>query len=390
MNENNSVGGGQFAFGKANTPVEKQKDSITSPVEEADIRQTINTAVYEEEQESEDIMSSEYTHEASISISLVKNYSLYRRANDKVLPKKRDYIGGSVSASRILSSNKEEVENYFPTILGLNASHQDFTMRLKQYLNNIRIAVDELGINLDISFVYHRKSDYYKFRDAAQKIEDDFNKVDRQNLSKLKAALKDKITKLNVLESTKHKYGYPVNVDHYISYRHCLLYDDIAKDVAIINSNTSVRFYFKDDQREEDKLRKFRGEVNKAKVNYVATLSDDVLFDAVYIQYLVEERQPVIAGLLEKRMDRETKLDKFSGEEPIKFNKIVNSKHVKLIGTIELLIAHGQLQRSQFNQNITTDEGNFIGSNMKEAVAWFTNPDNNSTVDAYYNKLKNT
>lgn len=389
MDNNNSAGSAQFGFGKPNTANGEQKASTISPVEEIQQQTGISSVAEIEEEESEDILNSTYTDTRSVSISLVKNFSLYRKANDKVLPKKKDYIGGSVSASRILSSNKAEIETYFPNIIGLAPNNADFVMRIKQYLNNIRIGVDELGKTFNISFVYKRKSDYYKVKAQEERLEAEYQKVNRQDLSKLKAALKDKIVNLNILEGTKHELGYPVDVEEYLMYRHCLLYNDVAKDISLINSDSSIRFYFKDDQKEADKLRKYRTEVNKAKANYVATLSDDVMFDAIYTQYLVNNNYPVVAGLLENRLDKEVKLDKFSADEAVKFNKMFNNKDVKLIGTIELLIARGELQRSQFNQNISNGEGGFIGANMSDAVNWFKQPENKSTVDAYFNKLKN-
>ena len=89
------------------------------------------------------------------------------------------------------------------------------------------------------------------------------------------------------------------------------------------------------------------------------------------------------------RLDKEIKLDKFSTDEPAKFNKIFNNKDIKLMATIETLIARGELIRLQYNQNITTAEGEFIGANIGEAVAWFKDPNNTSVVNSYYNKLKN-
>lgn len=392
MDQTSSGGSAQFGFNKPNTTITNQKVSITSPVEDEVTKANISTVTENTkvliEEESIDILNSSYADNRSVTISLIKNFSLYRKANDKVLPKKKDYIGSSVSASRILSSNKDEIEAYFPNIIGLSPNNTDFILRVKHYLNNIRIGVDELGKNLNNSFVYNKKSDYYKIKKQEELIEADYLQVNRQDLTKLKAALKDKITRLNILEGTKHLYGRPVDTEEYLMYRHCLLYGDVAKDVAFVNSDSSIRFYFKDDQREADKLRKFRTEINKAKTNYVSALADDTLFDSIYIQYLVSNNQPVVSGLSEDKMDRETKLDKFSTEEPIKFNKMFSNRDVKLIGTIEMLIAHGELIRSQFNQNITSSEGVFIGANMNEAIIWFKHPDNISTVNAYYSKLK--
>lgn len=382
----NSANGAQFGFGKPNAKKEEQKhDEATSPVEGA----SDNKASNFESAASEDELDEEYTDIRSVTIMLVKNYSLYRKANDKVLPKRKDFIGSSVHSSRILSSNKEEINAYFPNIIGLSPNDPNFVMRVKQHLNNIRVSVDELGRTFNTSFHYYHKRDYERIRREEEKIEQTYQSANRQDIKKLRDALKEKITRLNILESSKCKFGYPVNVDDYLIYRHCLLYSDVAKDVALINVDSNIRFYFKDDQKEAEKLRKYRLEVNKAKTNYVSCLSDDTLFDAVYIQYCVLNNMPIIASLAENRLDREIRLDKFSSDEPIKFNKIFNNKDVKLMATIEMLIARGELVRVQYNQNITTSEGDFIGANMNEAISWFKNPENNSAVNAYYNKLKN-
>ena len=385
MSDNSAKGIG-FGFNKADADKEEQK-SVGNP---SLVEETVaaNTASASAENKQEDT-SLEYTDIRKVTIMLVKNYSLYRKANDKVLPKRKDFIGSSVHASRVLSANKEEVDTYFPNIIGLSPTDPNFVMRVKQYLNNIRIPVDELGRSFDISFHYYHKEDYYRIKEEEDKIERMYQTTNRQDITKLRAALKEKITRLNALEGTKCKLGYPINVDDYLMYRHCLLYNDVAKDVALINSDSSIRFYFKDDQKEAEKLRKFRLEVNKAKSNYVACLADDTLFDAVYTQFCVINNMPVISSLAENRIDREIKLDKFSADEPVKFNKIFNNKDVKLIATIEMLIARGELIRSQYNQNITSPDGDFIGANMGEAVAWFKNAENTSVVNALINKLKN-
>lgn len=379
----NSMG---FGFNKADANKEEQKPvENDSNVQNQVVDEPATTSVETQEEET----NVEYTDIRKITIMLIKNYSLYRKANDKVLPKRKDFIGSSVHASRILSANKEEVDTYFPNIVGLSPSDPNFIMRVKQYLNNIRIPVDELGRTFDVSFHYFRKSDYNRIKEEEEKIDRAYQSANRQDITKLRIALKEKITKLNALESTKCKLGYPINIDDYLMYRHCLLYNDVAKDVALINSDSNIRFYFKDEQKEAEKLRKFRLEVNKAKANYVSCLADNTLFDAVYTQYCVLNNMPVISSLAEDRLEREIRLDKFSADEPVKFNKIFNNKDIKLIASIELLIARGELSRSQYNQNITSPDGDFIGANMGEAVAWFKNPTNASIVNVFMNKLKN-
>lgn len=384
---NSSANSMQFGFGKPNTNDNKQTEGQTTmPVEETRVASTASDSI---DVETKEDLDAEYTDERSITIALVENYSLYRRANERTLAKRRDHIGSSVSASRILSANKKEIETYFPTLLGYPANHENFIPRLKQYLNNIRIHVDELGRTFNTSFVYNHKRDFIRIKAQEDKIEADYQKANRQDLNALKEALQDKITKLNALESSKCSYGYPVNLEDYLMYRHCLLYKDVAKDTALINSDKSIRFYFKDNQKEARKLEKHRLEVNKAKANFVACLTDDSLFDAIYMQYCIINNLPVIYSLSEPRIDREIKLDKFSTDDPVKFNRIFNNKDIKLIATIEMLIARGELIRYRDNQNIMSTDGTLIGANMGEAVAWFKNPNNTSVVNAYYNKLKN-
>lgn len=385
MDNNNSAESFKFGFGKPDASRDEQEVSNQPPVER--INEEQSTPIKSDEDDGDNDL--EYTDIRSVTIMLVKNYSLYRKANDKVLPKRKDYIGSSVYSSRTLSANKEEIETYFPNIIGLSPTDPNFVTRVKQYLNNIRVPVDELGRTFDISFHYYRKKDYYRIKAEEDKIENAYQKANRQDVINIRKALKEKINRLHALEGTKCKLGYPINVDDYLLYRHCLLYNDVAKDIALINSDSSIRFYFKDDQKEAEKRAKFRLEVNKAKTNYVACIADDTLFDAVYTQFCVLKDMPVIASLAEDRVEKEIKLDRFSSEEPVKFNKIYNNKDVRLIATIEMLIARGELVRSQYNQNISTPDGDFIGANMGEAVTWFKNPANTSVVNAYKNKLNN-
>lgn len=329
-----------------------------------------------------------FTYKRSITVSLIQNYSLYRKVNDKVLPKKRDYIGSSIRSSQVLASNRAEVEAYFPQLLGISVNNENFVTRLKQYLNNIQVPVNELGVTFDCSFKFNHKRDYFAFKAREEEIEMVYKKANKQSTKDLRAALAIKINDLNNLESEQYAVGSPVNITDYILYRHCLLYRDIAKDTALINCDPFVRFYLKDDAKDKERQQKLRQEINNAKRNYIEVIGDDEMFDAVYIQYCVVAGLPIVNSLLSERMDKENQLDKFSATEPIKFNSIVKDKDLRIKSLIELLIARGEFVRSQFNQNITTQDGEFIGANMKEAIAWAKNPENENVLAAFKNKLK--
>lgn len=329
-----------------------------------------------------------FTYKRSITVSLIQNYSLYRKANDKVLPKKRDYIGSSIRSSQVLASNRAEVEAYFPQLLGISVNNENFVTRLKQYLNNIQVPVNELGVTFDCSFRFNHKRDYFAFKAREEEIEMTYKKANKQSTKDLRAALAIKINDLNNLESEQYAVGSPVNITDYILYRHCLLYRDIAKDTALINCDPFVRFYLKDDAKDKERQQKLRQEINNAKRNYIEVIGDDEVFDAVYIQYCVVAGLPIVNSLLSERIDRESQLDKFSTSEPVKFNSIVKDRDLRIKSLIELLIARGEFVRSQFNQNITTQDGEFIGANMKEAIAWAKNPENENVLAAFKNKLK--
>lgn len=329
-----------------------------------------------------------FTYKRTITVSLIQNYSLYRKANDKVLPKKRDYIGSSIRSSQVLASNRAEVEAYFPQLLGISVNNENFVTRLKQYLNNIQVPVNELGVTFDCSFRFNHKRDYFAFKAREEEIEMAYKKANKQSIKDLRAALAIKINDLNNLESEQYAVGSPVNITDYILYRHCLLYRDIAKDTALINCDPFVRFYLKDDAKDKERQQKLRQEINNAKRNYIEVIGDDEVFDAVYIQYCVVAGLPIVNSLLSEKIDKENQLDKFSTSEPVKFNSIVKDRDLRIKSLIELLIARGEFVRSQFNQNITTQDGEFIGANMKEAIAWAKNPENENVLAAFKNKLK--
>lgn len=379
VNEANKAGENTPAASNINT--DKQ---VIPPVEDGVDKQPANTVGFRDES-----LDEPYTEKRTITINLVTNYSLYRRVNDKTLPKRMDKIGSCVRSSRTLSSNKGEIESYFPALIGLAPNNENFISRVKAYLNNISVSVDELGKTFDISFFWNRKRDYLRFRAEEEAIETAYMNSDRKGVKELREALEAKITKLNLLESKKYKYGYPIVLDDYLIYRHCLLYKDVAKDIALINSDPSIRFYFKDDQREAERLAKHRQEINSAKGNYVKLLTNSDLFDAVFIQYCVANNINIPNGMAMDTIDKQSHLDKFSTNEPAKFNKLCNDKDITIKSLIEVLISRGEFIRAIHNQNITTPDGEFIGANVKEAVTWFKNPTNSALVSAYKNKLKN-
>lgn len=329
-------------------------------------------------------LNEEYIDVRSVTIVPISTASAYRQVNILSLSERRNFIGASVESSRILSSNKAEIDSYFPQIIGEAPENSEYMRKVKQYLSNIQIPVADTGKSFNVSFRYNTKKDYLAIVEAEEKVEKEYLANKQSNL---KEALRRKINEINRIERGKYKIGTPINLDDYLMYRHCWLYNDIAKDTAVINNSKNIRFYFKDDQKELNAAKKARIELNKAKANYVALMGDDTKFNAVYVQYCIYSNVAVSAAILKEDHVKQDELDRFSITEPIKFNKIFNDRDLNIKSMVELLIAKGQLNRIVYNQNVTNSEGELIGANMKEVVAWFKDGKNASAVGAYSNFL---
>lgn len=338
--------------------------------------------------EPKEDLTKEYTDRRIVTISLVHNYSNYRKVNLKVLGQRKETIGSSITSCRVLSSNRGEVEAYFPALVGLSPNNPDFITRVKGWLSNIQFIVNDNDASLDISFIWNHKADYLEFKKREDAIDEEYAKTDRANTSKIKDAIKRRVDALNALESEKYQYGRPVNLEQYIIYRHCLLYRDVAKDTALINSDPNLRFYIKDEAKEAEKQKKLTQERMKAMTNFIELTGSETKFNAVYIAMIASRNENVAEALLKDKNEKNTVLMDYVNSNPDKFNKLVSDKNVITKALIETLIVRGELVRAEYNQQISTAEGGFIGSNVNEAVAYFNNPEHKDIRAAYENKLK--
>ena len=338
--------------------------------------------------EIDEDLDKEYVDKRTIVISLVHNYSNYRKVNMKVLGQRKETIGSSITSCRTLSSNAEEVNAYFPALVGLSPNHPDFTSRVKAWLSNIQFVVNENDVPLDISFVYKKKSDYIEFKRKEDAIDEEYAKIDRSNIALIKEAIKRRVDALNTLESEKHKVGRPVNLEQYIIYRHCLLYRDVAKDIALVNSDPSLRFYIKDEAKEAEKEKKRTEQRMQAMSKFIEINGIPSKRNAIYITIVAGRNENVSEALLKSDVEKQAYLMDFVNTNPEKFNKLVADKNITTKAFIETLIVRGELIRSEYNQQISTADGTLIGSNMNAAVAFFNNPDNKDMRELFENKLK--
>ena len=333
-------------------------------------------------------LNSPYTDKRTVTIAPVQQFSAYRRANIKSMPPRRNIIGSSISSTRILSSNKDEVEKYFPQIIGISPNNPEFVTRVKAYLSNISFNVQDAGSTLNISFTYDKKKDYLTIKEKEEKINAKRESVARNNTAAIKEAVKVWTQEINDLESEKAKYGHPDNIEEYLLYRHCLLYRDVAKDISLINSDSSLRFYIRDENKEAERAKRLVDERRKAMRNFLALEASDKKRNAVFIQMTVNNGGNITEAMMKTPDQQVSALMTYLNDSPDKFNDLFEDKNVEMKSFIEALIARGELIRPEYNQQISTADGTFIGSNMNEAVAYFNNPTNKPVLEAMQNKYK--
>ena len=346
------------------------------------------TTVMENKAAKEAELNAPYTDKRTVTIAPVQQFSAYRRANIKSMPPRRNIIGSSISSTRILSSNKDEVEKYFPQIIGISPNNPEFVTRVKAYLSNISFNVQDAGSTLNISFTYDKKKDYLTIKEKEEKINAKRESVARNNTAAIKEAVKVWTQEINDLESEKAKYGHPDNIEEYLLYRHCLLYRDVAKDISLINSDSSLRFYIRDENKEAERAKRLVDERRKAMRNFLALESSDKKRNAVFIQMTVNNGGNIAEAMLKTPDQQVSALMTYLNDSPDKFNDLFEDKNVEMKSFIEALIARGELIRPEYNQQISTADGTFIGSNMNEAVAYFNNPTNKPVLEAMQNKYK--
>lgn len=360
----------------------------TPPNSDAPTGKTVAQEDAENQAALEAELEAEYIDKRQIIIASVLNYSAYRRINMAALGKPRNTIGSSVNSVRKLMANKGEVEHYFPELVGVASNNPEFITRVKNYLNNIFFDVRDTERTIDVSFRYRHKKDYLAIHKAEEKIWETYNAVDRFNTANLYKAAVIRDNDLFMLESKKYQYGDPLNLEQYILYRHCLNYPDVAKDEAFINSNANLRFYIKDKNKEEVRNNKLIKEQQAALRHLVELQASPVKTNAVYVEYCIYSGISLSDGLSKTALIQSKELMDFATTNPRKFNAFVNDKNLLDKAFIETLITRGELVRSDFNQQISTPDGEFIGANINEAISYFKNPNNAGLKTKLENKLK--
>ena len=322
----------------------------------------------------------------TVTIMRKDNSSAFYSRNAANMPDGRNKIGSAINSVLRMKANMDELNVYMPSMLAMNPNDPKYSEQVDLWFNNISKLVPEGGLPLNISFTYKDSASKKSVESIEEDIYMKFNRAKKNTAKELDTAIDIRERSIIELESTKYKYGSPVNVADYLLWRYCLVYSDVANDVAWVNKAGGIRFYIYDSVREKYK-ETLQFEVrNKATALYIKLL--DTPDKATNILWADRGFDVDITAL--DKMDKYRMIENMSKADPANFISIYEDVNLETKAIVERMIHHGILRRLE-NTSVIVDENNdTIGNTMDEAIAFFKNTDRNkAAITRFKSKLKN-
>ncbi len=362
------------------------------------------------------------TDNKKIYIKVRKATSAYAKQNSKRLEEIQisRTIGSSVSSVNKMLANSEEQSTLMSDIIAISANDSTWTKQLKGYWDGFSYDIPENGKELEIGFVYDITAldrqtyisqinknitveknkittdedlkDYINNRLTS--VTEDFNKsiktltnitnvVSRQKA--LDEAYRVKYDSVQKIESERFKVGRPINSFHYILYRYCLVYGDVANEEVLVSKTPKIRFYLHS-QEDIKKQQRAKAKTSQSRIKLLVNVIDSI-----------ESMQNLLYAMGEGSKiptddeDLYKEIEKISTDREVDFIRIASDSNLKLIGEIEKYIDKGILTRADgsnviFNP-LHTDSP--IGNNMEEAIVYFKNQANKATVSEFKTRFSN-
>jgi hypothetical protein len=262
----------------------------------------------------------------------------------------RKYIGASLKGSKPLSPFlPSEETNYLPSLIGVSHISQDWSKATKDYWNNIRREVPFDGIELEVGMYYNTEEEY----------------------------------------NAKPKVGTPINLNDYVLYRYCLVYNKVANSIDDMYKSPNIDFYISDKEEEEGRAYLVTARNDKAKQFYFEikakeTMVDDVLF---ILGYNPE-------GLTQK--EKQITLSKISDPHPTDESQGLMQRFIDICEDKKLIVkafikrcVHFQILRQIPNtETIYYGDDVRLGSTIEECVDFLENGHNKHTLDTLEARLK--
>jgi hypothetical protein len=326
-------------------------------------------------------VSGEYTDHREVHILRKENTSLFHGKNERWIQEGKHKIGSSINGAKRLVSDNNEMSALMPRLVGISNTSPNWETKLNEYFDNLAVNVPETGLILEVGFKYPNEDDFDKLCDAEDKIDLKYAKADKSTADKNIDALRNKWEEIITLENTRYKYGTPINLADYILWRYCLVYSDVANDVAFLDKSPNIRFYIFDKEKSEKEQEVKHEVTTKALRAYIEILGDQHKVDSIL--YMFGEN---ITGL--KVIPKQQKLETLVRSNPNKFLAAVNDKHLMKKAFINECLVKGVLH-TLTNTNIIVDaDNNTIGHGLEECIAFIDDPRNKATYSTIEAQLK--
>ena len=349
-----------------------------------------------------------------------RNLSSYAETNKKVLVDDVRKVGSSVTAVNKVLSSGEEQKIYMKALIGVSPNSQDWDKTVTNYWNSLSVPITAYEKELEIGFVYDITSpeisvtvgkinegikdatdklktdqDLYNYiKNRLDKVEEDYKQkvldatklADEANRSKVLTMLYNtKWDQIIAIESDHYKVGRPITPEDYVLWRYCLVYRDVANEMAAIDKSTAIRFYLhSDEEAKKEKARKNAIEKGRMQAFLTVSSKESLVDDVLYGAGLGETIKNM------DLVDKVIQLQQFSEGSSAKFVALTEDKNLAIKAKIEKLIVHGILRRLP-NTDIVVDASNpsvIIGNNQHECITYLSDSTNKAVISEFEAKFK--
>lgn len=345
--------------------------------------------------------------------------SSYAKANEEGLDEPSRNVGSSVSGVQKMLSNSEEQVALMSNIISISPNDSGWAKALGNYWQSLSEEILPTGKELEIGFIYD-SSDLTKIaylnnlnenlpEDKKLKTDEDIRDYVAGRLTGVNVRFKGDMLKANKLagqaglqarkvaydikydliwkiEAEHYKFGTPINISDYLLYKYCMVYSQVANELALADKSPNIRFYL---HSEVDikiaKERKHKADKDRMNI-YIDTIKRVSKVENVL--YALGKGDEVRS--IKDDTDLFILLEEVSKERPVAFTNAARDKNLEYKGTIEKYIATGLLRRLDNTQIVVdaTDPGTIIGNSLDEAVSYFASKKNESIISEYNAKYK--
>lgn len=302
-----------------------------------------------------------YTDNRTVIIHRKVKPSQFAKENRLSLGEGNHKVGSTVSSVTTMLQSLEELDVYMPMIKPISRN-EDKVSHYKYYFDSISIRIPSSGLKLNTSFIYDKESDFKRIEAEETKILEEYSRSSKVNPVE---ARKVKERKIIELESTKYKYGRPINPSDYIAWRFCLISSEVANEEQFANNSDKIRFFMTSEKElKSNKLKTIA--INRAvekafdKCCEDSNLAKNVGYSFSFNKTIVDDMDELILKLYDKKENA-----------PEEFIEKVNDKNLNKIAFIQRCVDTSLLRKIPNSSIITDEDGNEIGRDLESTLINF-------------------